>query len=433
VLAGACRHGEDGGRYWSGFWAAIPVRTPPDAGELDLRVRVRLADGSERAAHLGSIHVAPAEEPAALPGGFDHEGLIAICMATFEPELDLFRTQIESLRRQTDDHWICVISDDCSRPEHFEQLAGVVGADERFVLSRASARAGFYANFERALSLAPPQAELVALCDQDDRWYPEKLRALRGALSDAQLVYSDQRLVDREGRVLRETLWQGRRNNYRNLPSQLVANSITGAATLFRRELLDILLPFPQAPGYLFHDHWLGVAAMANGRVAYVDRPLYDYVQHRGAILGHVAEADSSPLERLKRAARPSARRGRLERWRAAYFYGYVAREVQARTLLVRCHETLSPKNRRALKRFVASARAPIPFAWLATRPLRMIAGADETLGSEADLVRGILWRWLAGTGPHRAGARTWGVRDARVPDPASFDQKRLRRWRAST
>ena len=97
--------------------------------------------------------------------------------------------------------------------------------------------------------MLPAEAELVALCDQDDRWYPEKLAMLRGALGGAQLVYSDQRLVDRDGRVLRETMWEGRRNNHTNLASLLVANTITGAATLFRRELAELALPFPEAPG----------------------------------------------------------------------------------------------------------------------------------------------------------------------------------------
>lgn len=408
-------------RYLSGFWGMLPVRTPQEPDELELRIWARLSAGGEATAHLGSIHVAVPEEPVRLPAGMDRRGLIAVCMATFEPEVELFRTQVESLRAQTDRHWMCVISDDGSRPEHVEQIAAVVGSDQRFVLSRAPARAGFYGNFERVLRLAPAEAQLVALCDQDDRWHPDKLQVLRAALEDAQLVYSDQRLVDGHGRVLRDTLWQGRRNNHTNLASELVANSITGAATLFRRRLLDVLLPFPQGPGYLFHDHWVGLAAMATGRVAYVNRPLYDYVQHPGAILGHVAGAGA-----------PRDGPDRLERWRAAYFYGYLARELLAATLLVRCGETLAPEKRNALERFVASSSAAAPFAWLATRPLRALVGASETLGSELDLARGIMWRWLAGIGWSRAGEVRRAVRDASLPAPGSFDQKRLRRWRAA-
>jgi hypothetical protein len=45
--------------------------------------------------------------------------------------------------------------------------------------------------------------------------------------------------------------------------------------------------------------------AMAMGELAYVNRPLYDYVQHRGAILGQVA-AGSATSPRFKR--RPGLR-----------------------------------------------------------------------------------------------------------------------------
>jgi hypothetical protein len=42
----------------------------------------------------------------------------------------------------------------------------------------------------------------------------------------------------------------------------------------------------------------------------------------------------------------------------------------------------------------VANAgRSPVAFAWLAVRPVRALAGRNETLGTEGILVRGILWR----------------------------------------
>ena len=43
-------------------------------------------------------------------------------------------------------------------------------------------------------------------------------------------------------------------------------NTVTGAASLFRRELLDVALPFPDVPGKPFHDHWLACVALAIGR-----------------------------------------------------------------------------------------------------------------------------------------------------------------------
>jgi hypothetical protein len=404
--------------FRSGFWGSVPV-PPRDSGEVEVALAARLADGTEEVAPLGRIQIV-AREPAPHLGRPAQPGLVAVCMATYEPDPGLFRAQIESLRAQTDRNWTCVISDDCSSPERFAEIAEAVDGDERFAVSRSERRLGFYRNFERALRLAPAEAGLIALCDQDDRWRPEKLEVLRAALGTAQLVYCDQRLVDPDGRVLRATMWQGRRNNHTSLASMLIANTITGAAALFRREVADLALPFPDTPSLQFHDHWIGLVALAAGDVAYVDRPLYDYVQHAGAVFGEVSGG------RPRRSPR-----GLLRGGRGAYFMGYLPRAVLAQTLLVRCAGRVSAAKRRALRRYLASASSPPAFAWLAARPLRVLAGRTETLASETELVHGIVWfratKLLARfvRRPGRLPA------DASFPDPLSFEQKRLRRWRA--
>ena len=48
------------------------------------------------------------------------------------------------------------------------------------------------------------------------------------------------------------------------------------------------MTPCPSRPAAnAFHDHWLAVVALALGEIAYVDEPLYDYVQHGGTVIGH--------------------------------------------------------------------------------------------------------------------------------------------------
>jgi glycosyltransferase involved in cell wall biosynthesis len=404
--------------YRSGFWATLPIAPPQRPGFVELQVAARLASGAELVVPLGRIEVAAAPEPPS------HSTLapntIAICMAIFEPGMALFRAQVESLRTQTDTAWICLVSDDCSSPRRFAEIEAELAGDDRFVLTRTPQRLGPYRNFERVLGLVPVEAPLVALCDQDDRWHPDKLATLRGALGSAQLVYSDQRLVDAEGRVLHETLWQGRRNNHTNLASLLVANSITGAACLFRRELVDLSLPFPDTPGWQFHDHWLGLVALASGEVAYVDRPLYDYVQHGDAVVGQVTVG--SPSERR-------SSRG----WRSSYFYAYLAREVAAQALLIRCTAALTPPKRRALERFIAAAHSPLAATWLTARPLRALAGANETLGTEAELMHGIAWRYLIQLRSGRRRTPAGSPYDAACPPLTSdnLGQTRLARWRA--
>jgi glycosyltransferase involved in cell wall biosynthesis len=408
----------------SGFWGVVPVKAAEESAEVELAADVQDSAGRAVRVPLGTVSVidrdaSPSRDTAAA------QTPIAICMGTFEPDLELFRAQVQSLRAQTAEDWICVISDDCSNPERFQDMLSVLAGDDRFVVSRSEGRIGFYRNFERALRSAPPGASLIALCDQDDVWHPDKLAALRDALGPAMLVYSDQRLVDPNGMVLRETLWRGRRNNFTSIGSMLVANTVTGAASLFRRDVLERALPFPDSPGNDFHDHWIALVALASGSIAYVNRPLYDYVQHRTAVLSQRAELEQR-AGRRRLIGRPSA-----SRWRSAYFFGYLPGEIRAQTLLLRCGDRLSASKRRTLERYLASTTSPAALAWLFLRPLRALTGRTETLAAEWQLARGLAWLRLArliAKLPKRWPDR-WTL-DTRLPDPATFEQKRLRRWR---
>jgi glycosyltransferase involved in cell wall biosynthesis len=422
--------------YRSGFWATIPIESRQRPGELEVGVEARLADRTTASAPIASIEVVERPEPLpykSLPRAAG-QPLIAICMATFNPNMELFRAQVESIRAQTYRNWVCVISDDCSEPERFDEIAEFVEGDDRFLLSRADRHLSFFRNFERALELAPAEAEFVALSDQDDRWYPEKLDALSEGIGSAELAYSDLRRVDITGQVRAETLWQRRRNNHTNLASLLISNTIVGASCLTRRRAIDHALPFPSGPGWDFHDHWLVLVALSLGEVAYVGRPLYDQVQHPDAVLGHVASnGDPSPrVERLGLWARIARRRGFLSRWRSAYFSMYLQRDFHARVLLERCGAQLSRRKRRALRLIVAAARSPLALAWLASRPARSLFGRNETLQLEAVLVRGIIWRYLImlrTMGRQRPGGSD---DDASVPSP--MPQKlvpRQQRWLA--
>jgi glycosyltransferase involved in cell wall biosynthesis len=383
--------------YRSGFWAIVPVHAPPE-GEIEVAIRATLADGTSADAPVGRIPVSAEApiEPERIAAAAPNGARVAIAMATFDPDPELFRDQVESIRSQTVTDWICIVSDDCSPPQSLDRMRSVLEADRRFVLTRGESRLGFYRNFERALSLVPAGMPYVALADQDDRWYPDKLETLLASLGDARLAYSDQRIVDPGGNVVAHSYWTDeRRNNHTNLASLLIANTVTGAASLFHRDLLDLALPFPEPQGDQFHDHWLGVAALSTGRLAYVDRPLYDYLQHERAALGHVGAnvgvGRGVFLSRLLRGRWS----GLFSGWRAAYFLAYCRLRLLAEVLLIRAGGGMDPRSRRTLRRFAHSERSPVGFVWLALRGARRWFGRTETLGAERLLVQGILWRYL--------------------------------------
>ncbi len=405
--------GLKGSDYW---WAIVPFEAVSQPRLAQLRLRARTARGEEALGELGIVELHPSVDvgdPAPPPrsraaggtGGGRKRPLVAICMATYDPPLDLFRRQIESIRAQTYENWVCVISDDRSSAAVLAEMRAVLADDERFSLTAGSDRLGFYGNFERALALAPRDAELLAMCDQDDRWYPEKLEVLESSMEPgAKLVYSDMRIVDRAGRVRFDSYWTYRRNSHTNFGSLLLANTVTGAASLFAREVLDYALPFPPHYAAGYHDHWVALVAMALGNVGYVDRPLYDYVQHGGAVLGHArangllrgvprgAEGASDGTGSRGRLAH-LATQGLARETRRLYFTHYCGTAIATKVAEMRCGSAMAPAKRRTLRRFTLPERT---IAWLALRALRPCTGRTETLRREQALLGGLAWRYCA-------------------------------------
>jgi glycosyltransferase involved in cell wall biosynthesis len=389
--------------YRSGFWAFVPA-VPNGTDEVDAELIAILSNGDISTRSLGRLRLMPHEEVDSsgtpTPGDATDEPLIAICMATFNPSPDLLRRQIESIRAQTHRNWICMVSDDRSRPDRFEMLRAAVDGDPRWHLSQPPRRLGFYRNFERALGLVPRDVRLVALADQDDRWHPEKLAALRDRLGEKELLaYCDMRVVSEDGEVLSPTIFRRRRGNHTNLASLMIGNTVTGAASLMKRELLDLALPFPQPLGHDFHDQWLASMALAVGRIAHVHRPLQDYVQHGDNAFG-ADRADPAREDRRRRTLRANrlAVSEMLLRWRHEYFVYACPVQLRAKVLELRAGPRLRGRKRRMARRLArldGSVRSLAVVLWLY---LRSVAAGPRRLasaGNERLLVRGVLWRWL--------------------------------------
>ena len=403
--------------YRSGFWGFARIGPRPAGSRVEVALRARLEGGAVAEETVAVLDVPAAPEPVVVAPPAPGDGpLVAVCMATWNPPPELLRRQLDSIRSQSHRNWVCVISDDCSDPAFAADLDAAVAGDERFVVSRSPRRLGFYRNFERALALAPAEARFVALADQDDEWYPEKLATLLGALGDAQLAYSDARIVDGGGGVLAETYWAERRNNHTDIEALLLANSVTGAASLLRAEVLSDALPFPPAQFAHFHDHWLGLVALARGDLAYVDRPLYDYHQHGGATLGHAAATRMTALRDRFGGLRRDPRE-RIRMWRMHFFVDAARLTQVATILLMRCGERMAPAKRRAIERFLRTDRSLLALGRLWVRGARELTGTPVTLGAEWMLAYAFTWRRLLSATTRDRPQR--GLRLDAVPPPS--------------
>ena len=155
---------------------------------------------------------------------------------------------------------------------------------------------------------------------------------------------------------------------------------------------------------------------MARGDIAYVSRPLYDYVQHKDAALGHTRAnqgAGSSTLaERMETMKKGSV----LDGWGLVHYQHY-RRLVLAATVL---HLRFGQLPRTGGRRSTASSAATPCAAWRGSPHAPAghgLGGATETMQRDSNLARSIAWLRIT-----RSRARRRGERDL----AAAADVERL-------
>lgn len=144
-------------------------------------------------------------------------------------------------------------------------------------------------------AMAETGSEFYAFSDQDDYWTPKKFELLhREIVNDCGpvLVHCDLEVVDVNLSSIASSFFQfqglpdAKSHPFKNL---LYQNVVTGCATLFNRELLDLATPIPQES--VIHDHWFALVASLMGTLKFVERPLVKYRQHNDNAIGATATA----------------------------------------------------------------------------------------------------------------------------------------------
>lgn len=220
---------------------------------------------------------------------------ISVAMATYNGAPFILE-QLESIAAQDRPPDELVISDDDSNDDTLEILDCFARtAPFRVNVLKNRDRLGSTGNFERAIRAC--SGEIIAMCDQDDVWYPEKLALNESALGNASvgLVFSNGNVVDAGLKPLGYSLWDAVGFSSRNRQSvrartaydfMLARWFITGATVAFRSDLIPLILPFPRdLPGYI-HDRWTALLIAAVARIECIDQSLILYRQHLDQQLG---------------------------------------------------------------------------------------------------------------------------------------------------
>jgi len=201
-------------------------------------------------------------------------------MATYNGEKYL-REQVDSLRAQSYPSLEFIFVDDASSDSSLEILQQYASQDERIRLVVNPVNQGLLATFERGIQEA--KGELIALSDQDDVWMPNKISLLAAAIGRNSMIYADSALTDATGAVTGKFSDRNQLGDYPSALHYVFGTKAMGHTMLFKREIIDIALPFPD---YVGHDYILGFAAAALNGVSYFQATLVNYRQHSSNTMG---------------------------------------------------------------------------------------------------------------------------------------------------
>ena len=214
---------------------------------------------------------------------------IALCTCNGERYLP---EQLDSLLKQTHTPYELVVCDDASQDGSAAILRSFAAhAPFPVCIFLNPQRLGVRANFEQSIRLCT--GNVIALCDQDDVWQPNKLALFAEMFAmDVDWVCCDAEVSDSNLHSLGYTLWQ--RVNFNHIEREharegcffdvLIKHFVIAGATLaFKSQARDQLLPIPH--GWLY-DAWITAVLAATEKGILVEMPLQLYRQHGDNALG---------------------------------------------------------------------------------------------------------------------------------------------------
>lgn len=257
------------------------------------------------------------------------------------------QAQLASIAGQTRQPDEVVICDDCSTDCTRDLIeTWALQVPFRVQLFVNPRNLGVIKNFEQAISLC--NGDIIALADQDDIWYADKLarqEALLHARREVGLVFTNATVVDERLQPLGYSMWDSCRFSraeqslvQRGAPIDVLLrrNVVTGATAAFRAGYRDLILPIAQNPVHL-HDYWIAFLIASVGAIDFLPEHTIYYRQQVSQQIG--AHPPISPRW-LMDQARESSRALSIERHESTVkWFG----EVRER--LVSARERFQPQD----------------------------------------------------------------------------------------
>lgn len=221
---------------------------------------------------------------------------VDILLATYNGARFL-KEQLDSILKQTHTEFRLIISDDKSTDKTRAIIEEYAAKDNRIEYHFQKKNLGVIKNFEFLLKKV--ESDYFMFSDQDDIWKENKIELSLAKLKedDADLVYSDLEVVDRDLKTIYKSYWklkglENKVKKYNNFEALYLNNFITGCTMLSKKKFIDLILPLPTKSKYVLHDYWVSLIVSQHGVLTYVKEPLIKYRQHKDNKIGSRKRSD---------------------------------------------------------------------------------------------------------------------------------------------
>ena len=299
---------------------------------------------------------------------------------------------IESVRRQTFEHWELIVFDDGSEDGTYDVARSFADLDPRIKVGRGE-NGGVAAARNRGFELSSPHAEFVAFLDSDDIWDRDALETLVAVLdanAEYVAVHALARCIDEAGRPIPgddlEELSRARRG-FRNGELVLLARDepttfaelvhhnwvVTPGTQLLRRSILDSVGGFDPRTDPA-DDADLAIRVSRHGAIGFVDRSILEWRRHPTTLTNTSPRWRKAVLRmRAKTLTDPSNTPDQLHTIRAVY--KLTIRDARHEALESGRHAV--HETARATNVYLAYARANLA-RWARSRAAARRPGSDR-------------------------------------------------------
>lgn len=212
---------------------------------------------------------------------------VSVAIATYNGEKYL-KEQLDSLYSQTVVPDEVVVCDDCSNDrtidilEEYHQKKGL-----KYYVN--SSNLGVNKNFEKSIRLCT--SDYVAICDQDDIWFPQKIETLLKKMIEVE--NGGPCVISSQSEFLKSKTnakpYSVKKDSVGISATLLQAGNVQGCTLMLNKKIIDMLKPFPASyKEVMMYDCYISFVAATCGIKYNIGQVLMSYRHHDSNVLAKI-------------------------------------------------------------------------------------------------------------------------------------------------